>query len=376
MKKLVKKIALLAAALVMVVGLAACGTNNKSSQKNSAADKTVTITDQADNKVTVPKKIKRIAVAGIYPLPSVISVFFNSADKIVGMPEPSMIAAKNSLLSELYPKILKANTRFNKNDNVNTEELKKLNPDVVFYTAENKKMKKTLENAGFTAVGVSVSKWDYDSVKTLNHWISLLSKLFPENNRAKIVKNYSNDVSQKIQKRVGNLTAEQKQKVFFLFQYDGKSIATSGKHFFGQYWTDAIGAVNAGAGMNTDNSTAVNMEQIYKWDPQVILITNFTKAQPADLYGNKMGSNDWSKIDAVKNKRVYKMPLGMYRSYTPGVDTPVTLWWMAKTVYPEQFKDINITKETKTYYKKVFNIELTDKQADKIFKPSAAASAY
>lgn len=237
-------------------------------------------------------------------------------------------------------------------------------------------MKKTLENAGFTAVGVSVSKWDYDSVKTLNHWISLLSKLFPENNRAKIVKNYSNDVSQKIQKRVGNLTAEQKQKVFFLFQYDGKSIATSGKHFFGQYWTDAIGAVNAGAGMNTDNSTAVNMEQIYKWDPQVILITNFTKAQPADLYGNKMGSNDWSKIDAVKNKRVYKMPLGMYRSYTPGVDTPVTLWWMAKTVYPEQFKDINITKETKTYYKKVFNIELTDKQADKIFKPSAAASAY
>lgn len=376
MKKLVKKIALLAAALVMVVGLAACGTNNKSSQKNSAADKTVTITDQADNKVTVPKKIKRIAVAGIYPLPSVISVFFNSADKIVGMPEPSMIAAKNSLLSELYPKILKANTSFNKNDNVNTEELKKLNPDVVFYTAENKKMKKTLENAGFTAVGVSVSKWDYDSVKTLNHWISLLSKLFPENNRAKIVKNYSNDVSQKIQKRVGNLTAEQKQKVFFLFQYDGKSIATSGKHFFGQYWTDAIGAVNAGADMNTDNSTAVNMEQIYKWDPQVILITNFTKAQPADLYGNKMGSNDWSKIDAVKNKRVYKMPLGMYRSYTPGVDTPVTLWWMAKTVYPEQFKDINITKETKTYYKKVFNIELTDKQADKIFKPSAAASAY
>lgn len=376
MKKLVKKIALLAAALVMVVGLAACGTNNKSSQKNSAADKTVTITDQADNKVTVPKKIKRIAVAGIYPLPSVISVFFNSADKIVGMPEPSMIAAKNSLLSELYPKILKANTSFNKNDNVNTEELKKLNPDVVFYTAENKKMKKTLENAGFTAVGVSVSKWDYDSVKTLNHWISLLSKLFPENNRAKIVKNYSNDVSQKIQKRVGNLTAEQKQKVFFLFQYDGKSIATSGKHFFGQYWTDAIGAVNAGADMNTDNSTAVNMEQIYKWDPQVILITNFTKAQPADLYGNKMGNNDWSKIDAVKNKRVYKMPLGMYRSYTPGVDTPVTLWWMAKTVYPEQFKDINITKETKTYYKKVFNIELTDKQADKIFKPSAAASAY
>jgi len=66
----------------------------------------------------------------------------------------------------------------------------------------------------------------------------------------------------------------------------------------------------------------------------------------------------------------------MYRSYTPGVDTPITLLWMAKTVYPDQFKDINIIKETKTYYKKVFNVNLTDKQAQKIFTPPASASAY
>ena len=41
------------------------------------------------------------------------------------------------------------------------------------------------------------------------------------------------------------------------------------------------------------------------------------------------------------------MPLGMYRSYTPGADTPVTLLWMAKTTYPEKFEDINITDENR-----------------------------
>ena len=67
------------------------------------------------------------------------------------------------------------------------------------------------------------------------------------------------------------------------------------------------------------------------------------------------------------------MPLGMYRSYTPGADTPVTLLWMAKTAYPEQFADIDILAETKAYYKEVFGVELTDAQAASIFAPDAEA---
>ena len=70
------------------------------------------------------------------------------------------------------------------------------------------------------------------------------------------------------------------------------------------------------------------------------------------------------------------MPLGMYRSYTCGVDTPVTLLWIAKTVYPDLFKDIDITEETKKYYKEVFGITLTDEQATKIFAPTSKASAF
>nr|MCR5781267.1 Fe3+-citrate ABC transporter substrate-binding protein [Clostridia bacterium] len=57
------------------------------------------------------------------------------------------------------------------------------------------------------------------------------------------------------------------------------------------------------------------------------------------------------------------------RSYTPGVDTPVTLKWLAKTVYPDLFADIDITAETVEYYKAVFGVELTNEQAEMIFAP-------
>ena len=65
-----------------------------SSSASSESSDTITITDQADNEVTLPKDIKRIAVCDILPLPSVLTVFFNSGDKIVGMSEASMAAAK------------------------------------------------------------------------------------------------------------------------------------------------------------------------------------------------------------------------------------------------------------------------------------------
>ena len=103
--------------------------------------------------------------------------------------------------------------------------------------------------------------------------------------------------------------------------------------------------------------------------------TNFTTAMPDDLGNNTVGVYDWSAVDAVENQRVYKMPLGMYRSYTPGADTPVTLLWLAKTAYPDRFADIDIIAETKTYYSEVFGVELTDEQAASIFTPASDAGA-
>ena len=80
-----------------------------SEEVSSASEETQgeyhTIVDHAGNEVEVPYDIERIAVADIYPLPSVLSVFFDSAEKIVGMAPASMTAAQNSLLSELYPEI-------------------------------------------------------------------------------------------------------------------------------------------------------------------------------------------------------------------------------------------------------------------------------
>ncbi|MGI5978832.1 MAG: ABC transporter substrate-binding protein, partial [Oscillospiraceae bacterium] len=360
------------------LSLSACGAGKPADTSPSASaaanSATVTVTDHNGNSVTVPKDAKRIVVCDIYPLPSVLSVFFDSADRIVGMPDVSMSAAQNGLLGQLYPEILNAQTGFIKGTEVNTEELMKLKPDVVFYSAESPRLGEQLTQAGFAAVAISASKWDYNCVETLKQWIALLSRIFPENDKTKTVQEYSEKVLKQISDKTSTLADSEKKRAFFLFKYDDSTIMTSGERFFGNWWAETTGAVNVSKELPNENAAAVTMEQIYQWNPDVIFITNFTKAQPDDLYNNTIGANDWSAISAVQKKQVYKMPLGMYRSYTPGADTPVTLLWMAKTLYPELFSDVDITKETVDYYKAVFGVTLTDEQANAIFAPASSAA--
>ncbi len=375
--------------LAMLFTVSAAGCGAKETAEEPAVQETVTentgneekkegthvIVDHAGYEVEVPYEIDRIAVGGILPLPSVLAVFFDSAEKIVGMAPNSMSAAQNGLLGELYPELLDAQTSYINGSEVNLEELMKLEPDVVFYNASQAEQGEQLRNAGFAAVAISVNKWEYDAIETLNEWIKLLSEIFPDNDKTDIVADYSKKIYDMVQERVADIPEEERERVFFLYKYTDTSMETSGEKFFGQYWADAVGAINVAKEIGTDNQVAANMEQVYVWDPSMIFITNFTEAMPEDLYTNAIGNYDWSAIDAIKNEKAFKMPLGMYRSYTPGVDTPVTLLWFAKTTYPELFEDIDMVAETKMYYKEVFGVELSDAQAAAIFAPNADAGA-
>ena len=334
---------------------------------------TKTIVDHEGTKMEIPTKIDRIVVTA-WQLPAPLAVYLGGADKIVGMAPASMVAAENSVLSDIYPEILNASTDFYEGGSVNIEELLKLDPDIVI--GASGEMAESIRAAGIPAVSFSVSNWDYDVVKTNEEWVKLFDDIFGGSEVSTAVQEYSEVVQADIAAKVSEIPEENKKKVMFLFTYSDATMTTSSKGFFGQSWCDLTGCINVGEEIESLGSASINMEQVYEWNPDVIIITNFTSAQPEDLYNNTIGSDDWSSVNAVKNGEVYKMPLGWYRSYTPGVDTAVTLQWMAKMVYPELFEDVDIEQVAKDYFKDFYEIELTDEQIENMFNPSSAASAY
>lgn len=332
-----------------------------------------TITDHMERKVEIPDHIERVVVTNLFPFASLAAIFIGEPQKIVGMHEVSMTAAKSGLLAEIYPGITKASVSFMKGNALNIESLIALRPDVVFCKAGDAATLKMLENARIPAITVSTNQWNYDVLKTYEAWMNLLGEVFPDKDISQKARTVAERISTLVKDRVANLSTKERKRVLFLFQDDPKRIVTSGRRFFGQYWAEAAGASNVAEDIKAENSNAqINMEQIYAWNPDVILITNFTNTLPQDLYQNK--NADWSGLQAIKDKAVYKMPLGLYRSFTPSADSPLTLLWIAKTLYPARFKDIDLTKETKNYYKSLFNVELTDEQAQSMFTPKSGAA--
>ena len=386
-----KKLLSVLLVITLVLSLFACAkssntsevvneTKQEESEKEQEKKETHLVVDHGGNEVQVPNKIERIVVTDIFPIPAVLSVFFNSADKIVGIAPTSASAAKNSLLSQIYPEILNAKSDFMNGNTINVEELNKLEPDVVFYSENNNEQKEVLNRAGLCAIGISANGWHYDCIETLNEWLKTLTEVFKYSDdiksltdRSEKARQKSNDIYAMIRSKVSNLKPEERKRVFFLFQYNDSTLLTSGKNFFGQWWADAVGCINVAEELEKDNSVAANLEQIYAWNPDMIFMTNFNIYLPKDLYENTVGNYDWSEVKAVKDKEVYKMPLGMYRTYTPGIDTPITLLWFAKTAYPDLFNDIDLIKETREYYMDIFGVNLSDEQIKSIFNPDANA---
>jgi len=368
-----KKVLSFLLAVFLIINLAACAKNQSTSASEVDSPNTHVITDHKGNQVEVPNEINRIVVCDVYPLPSILTVFFDSAEKIVGMAPQSMSAAKNSLLSELYPEILQASTSFTDGTSVNMEELLKLEPDVVFYNAGNATLGEELQKVGLAAVAISAGKWQYDALATLNGWIDVFAQLMNTNDKAEKVEAYGKEIQALVEDRVTKLSEEERQSVFFIFQYSETNLLTSGNPSFGSWWASAIGANSVVTETTPQNSLKTSMEQIYTWNPDVIFITNFTTATVDDILNSKIGTDNWSPLQAVKNRRVYKMPLGMYRSYTAGVDAPVAYLWLAKACYPDLFQDVDVTEKTVSYYQEVFGITLTTDQAKKIFNPLEAA---
>lgn len=325
-----------------------------------------TVTDHMGRSVEVPDEVKSVAATNIFPLPSFLSLFLPE-ENLAGIHKVSMAAAKNGLLGKIRPDVLKADTSFMQGNALNIESMIAIRPDVVFVNAGDAASLKMLENAGIPAVSFSVNKWDYNVLETYKAWLALLDQVFPGKIKLSEAEASAARIEALVSERVSAVPAEKRKRILFLFQYDAKHIVTSGRNFFGEYWATVAGGINVAEEIRAENSNAiVNMEQIYGWNPDVIFITNFTSALPDDLYKNKF--NNWMPVKAVENKAVYKMPLGIYRTYTPSADSPLALLWGAKTVYPEAFADIDFKAEVKKYYKTLFDIDLSDEDVKAAYR--------
>lgn len=365
-----KKWSLVVGTAVLALALAACG-NTEDKKENTAKEEafeSYSFTDMDGHKVTIDEKIEDVYIVNMTPLPAVYAAYKGSAEGLVSVPADSLNIVKDTSFENVYPDLMEVPT----NSELNVEEILAVDPDVVFYTGGNEEAYKTLTDAGLTAVAFSTAMTqDANAIENTDEWVEQLAKVFNEEENSEKLLTYNEEAYKEITDKTATIAKEDKESAVIIFALADGTFTVAGGGHYSDFWLTSSGAINAAAEL--DKIQPVDIEQLMEWNPDKIFLTNFNAALPTDLYDNKIDGIDFSKLDAVQNKEVYKIPLGSYRWYAPSNESALMLKWMASVNQPKVFGDLDMSKEITSFYKEIYNYDLTTEEVDSMLNPQGKA---
>lgn len=364
MKRRIVSLILTAAMLITAVPFAAAAEESDS----------VVVTDLLDREVTVPSEVNRIAaIAG----PTYEMVFMlGSADKIV------MVKSGHT---ENYPLALLTNPALadcagiaaNPSSSVNIEDYLKNEIDLVIYYDNEIELKKfdavdmaavvATKNTGLMdSLEEAKAQTIDDFIENLTTPIRILSEALGTEEAASEYEDwraYCDERLRMVYERTKDIPMEERQTVYWGNTW-GEEIRST-YALKNRYYEIYLAGGNLIGPEENSNFPEVTAEQLYSWDPDVILVDNHGGEPELVLNSMYKENSKWSTLSAVQNKQLYRIPAGVF-FLDKGSTTTLLVLWMAQILHPELFGDINIVEEVKYYYSEFYEYELTDEQAQNV----------
>lgn len=346
-------------------GTTSQGDGSQAQNSQAAVDEKGThkVTDQASNTVEVPNKITRVVIDQIPILSTYMSYFNGSAPYIVGYCGSFKDTITKTVLKDIAPELMKSSDTVYAQSDLNIEEIMKLNPDVILYNANNASHAQILKESGIPSIGFATvgASTDADPIDRYQQWLELLEDVFNEDGKMNDFKSAGNAIVADVEKRIAAVPQDKRPSAMILWKYSDGVPQVSGNGTFGTFWLKRLGVKDVVVD-EAKGFTQVNMEQVYRWDPDILFLDGpgLLSLRTADVIENRVQGTDFSTLSAVKNKRVYDTTLGMWNWFTPNPDAPLVYAWLACKTYPEVFADYPLEQTIKDYYQKWYGYTVTD----------------
>ncbi|MGD8981339.1 MAG: ABC transporter substrate-binding protein [Desulfobacterales bacterium] len=316
-------------------------------QPASDLNKTVSVVDCIGRKVSVPARVERIAC--LYAFAAHVVVMLDRGKNIVAV---SKGPKRDVLLNRLCPEI--GNALVPKGQgNVNIEELLLAKPDIVFVPSDIGR--NTSELQKIEIFQLPVLTVDYHDITGQQRAIAMIGEAIGAREQAEAYNRYYGRCIDRVRKGVSHILPDQRVRAYLATV---EATRTYGKQSLPTEWMGLCGIVNVAVDQPISTHQAehhASLEQILQWNPEVIF-TNEPGVAETIAQDSK-----WSSIQAVQQKKIYHMPIGISRWGHPGsLETPLAMLWTVKTVYPNLFAEMNMRNEVVKFYREFFRLELTD----------------
>jgi len=310
-----------------------------------------------DQRVRLPETVTRIATN--WEAHNSILTMLGYGDRIVAT---TRIARAMPLFQKFVPSIKEAALTAAEGGAINVEELLVLKPDVLFVSNPLPDAAATpLRNAGIALVA-----FRNNSIEALVERTLITGEMLGPDALA-IARDYAayfEASKARVAQRLDDIPAEKRLKVFLA---SGTQLSTSGRPSLNQDWMDLGGAVNIAEGWFSGQpytSGAASIEDIIAAAPDVVIAMRAADAEEI--------RNDprWRNVKAVREGRVYANPRGLFWWSRETTEQALQFLWLAKTLYPRTFPDMDLRKETGDFYRRFYRIELTEEELDEFLEPT------
>ena len=301
---------------------------------------------------------------------------------LTSAPEKILVAAKAALMPAhalfLFPEAQRAEIGLSKTDqglgdffplvwpkitvggrvdqNASVEELMTKNSDLILLKATHfESLGKGLDQVGVPNFTMSLETWDEWKAE-----LPQLGKLLGNEARANEILGLYEDRMKIIEERVSSLADDQKPTVLLLqgtLTDNTYSFKIAPDSWLQTWMVDLVGAKPVWKGSNkaANGWSTVSFEQIAAWNPEYIVTISYNS--PSSEYRDAIyASSLYSDLTAVKNHAVLASPADLMNYIQPVASWVLGAQWLAKTLHPELFSDLDIEAQVRSFYHDFYSI--------------------
>lgn len=313
----------------------------------------ISMTDATGQNLVFPAPPERVTVAGkaSQMIIHALYLFPEAVERVIAMEQ--RMQRNLSMLPLIDPNF---DTKDQFERDAAAEQIAPVQPDVVLmktYMAD--KLGSPLEQ-----IGIPVAYMDLESPDQFFRDIEAIGAMFDNPERVEEIKSFYQVRLDELQDGVAGIDPGDLPDVLLL-QYSDRS----GEVAFNvpsASWLQTTMVSNAGGtpiwrdAAEGGGWTLVNFEQIAAWDPDVIILVNYT-GDPGEVVQNLKEDSNWNALRATKDGELYAFP-GDFLSW----DQPDTRWilgqlWLAKVIHPDLFSEWDILDQAREFYTELYKLD-------------------
>jgi iron complex transport system substrate-binding protein len=312
------------------------------------------VVDGAGRRVTVPRSVERVFPAGP---PAAIQLYTLAPQTLIGWPRANRPDEQQFLLPGVgnRPEIGRIAGR---GGSANLEAVIASRPDLIVDAGSVRATFVEMADRVQAQTGIPYALLDgrFDAIPAS---YEAFGALVGREQRARELAQQAEDIMRTVVARVARVPMAERPRVYYARGPAGLETGLRGS--INVEILEFMGVRNVAAELE-GGLTTVSIEQVLRWDPQVIVTIDLAFAAAV------RDSPLWQGVRAVRDGRVHlspKLPFG-WLDFPPGVNRLIGLWWLGKVIFPSLFPE-DLKALTREFYRRWYHVDIDSGQVERVF---------